>query len=98
MIVGKVNFAGLDYIIIDRFTYNNTEYLYIFEDISKKLDGKKIGEVQLEAKADFIFKCPDGKYENVVDDDLYSKLMQIVNKRNLTGVNKTIREYFDSKK
>lgn len=96
MVVGKVNFAGLDYIIVDRFTYEGTEYLYIFEDISEKIKGKKISELNIDAKADFIFKCDDGKYENVTDDNLYKKLMWLENKRNASGANEVLKEYLEN--
>ena len=94
MVVGKVNFSGLDYIIVDRFEYEGIEYLYIFEDITEKIKGKNISELDIDAKADFIFKCDDGKYENVVDDALYSKLMWLENKRNASGGNNVLKEYF----
>ena len=87
MIVDKVNFAGREYIIIDKFKYQDIEYVYIFEDISKKIKGKDITKLNenIEAKADFIYRCNDGKWENVVDDNLYEELMSIANTRNMTG-------------
>ena len=88
MMVEKVEFAGTNYIIMDKFEYDHVEYLYIFEDISKKIKGKDINNLQeeIEAKADFIYKCSDGKWENVVDDELYEKLFSIVDKRNMCGI------------
>ena len=94
MIVEKFHFGGIDYIIVDKFEYKGTNYMYIFEDISEKIKGKKISELNIEAKADFVFKCSDGKYENVVDDELYKKLMWLENKRNALGTNEVIKEYF----
>ena len=87
MLVEKVKFAGREYIVMDKFEYQDKEYIYIFEDISKDIKGKDIKNLteNIEAKADFIYKCEDGKYENVVDDNLYEKLMILVNKRNMTG-------------
>lgn len=87
MMVEKVKFAGTDYIIMDKFEFDHVEYLYIFEDISQKIKGKDINNLQeeIKAKADFIYKCSDGKWENVVDDELYEKLFSIVDKRNMSG-------------
>lgn len=97
MIVDKFKFAGIDYIVLDQFEYDGVEYIYIFEDITDKIKGKDINNLDenIEAKADFVFKCEDGKYENVVDDELYNKLMSQVNKRNMLGKNKTIQEYLN---
>lgn len=88
MMVEKVKFAGIEYIIMDKFELRGTEYLYIFEDISKKIKGKDIMNLKenINAKADFIFKCSDEKWENVVDDDLYEELFSIVDKRNMSGI------------
>lgn len=95
MTVGKINFGNLDYIIVDRFEYNEVEYMYIFEDITEKIKGKGIsGLDNIDVKADFIFKCNDGKYENVTDDELYQKLMFLENKRNSLGVNAVLKDYF----
>ena len=87
MMVEKVKFAGTDYIIMDKFEFDHVEYLYIFEDISQKIKGKDINHLQeeIKAKADSIYKCSDGKWENVVDDELYEKLFSIVDKRNMSG-------------
>lgn len=95
MIIEKFKFANTEYIIIDKFEYENIEYMYIFEDISKKIKGKDINNLKenITAKADFVFKCDDGMYENVTDDELYNKLMTQVNKRNMTGKNEIIEEY-----
>ena len=89
MIVDKVLFGGTNYIVIDKFEYDGVEYIYAFQDISKKIKGKAISDIKEEivAKADFIYKCNDGMYENVVDDELYNKLMILVNKRNMYGIN-----------
>ena len=97
MQVDKFKFAGVDYLIIDVFEYEGIEYMYIFEDISKKIQGKDLNnlEEEIEAKADFVYQCEDGMYENVVDDELYTKLMSIVNKRNMTGQNQKLEEYYN---
>lgn len=90
MLVDKFEFAGIDYIVVDKFEYDGIEYMYIFEDISEKLYKSE----NIEAKADFVFKCEDGMYENVTDDDLYNKLMYIVSKNNTVGTNDIIEKYF----
>lgn len=96
MMVEKFKFAGTEYIIIDKFEYQGIEYMYVFEDISKKIKGKDINNLQenINAKADFVFKCEDGMFENVVDDELYKKLMNLENKRNMTGKNEILEQYF----
>lgn len=90
MKVEKFLFAGTEYIIVDKFIFDNIEYMYIFEDISKKINKDE----NVDAKADFVFLCEDGKYENVTDEDLYIKLMQLVNKRNMTYQSEQIEKYF----
>lgn len=96
MMVEKFKFAGIEYIIIDKFEYQGIEYMYVFEDISKKIKGKDINNLQenINAKADFVFKCEDGMFENVVDDELYKKLMSLENKRNMTSKNEILEQYF----
>lgn len=96
MIVEKFKFAGIDYIVMDKFDYDGVTYMYIFEDISEKIKGKDISKLEenIEAKADFVFKCDDGMYENVTDDNLYSKLMTQVNKRNMYSTNDVVKAYF----
>ena len=96
MMVEKFKFAGTEYIIIDKFEYQGIEYMYIFEDISEKIKGKDINNLQdnINAKADFVFKCEDGMFENVVDDQLYKKLLSLENKRNMTGKNEILEKYF----
>lgn len=96
MMVEKFKFAGIEYIIIDKFEYQGIEYMYVFEDISKKIKGKDINNLQenINAKVDFVFKCEDGMFENVVDDELYKKLMSLENKRNMTGKNGILEQYF----
>lgn len=96
MMVEKFEFAGTEYIVIDKFEYQGTEYMYVFEDILKKIKGKDINSLQenINAKADFVFKCEDGMFENVVDDELYKKLISLENKRNMTGKNEILERYF----
>lgn len=95
MVVNKIQFAGISYILIDKFEYKGVEYLYLFEDITEKIRGKNLSNLEgINAKADFVYKCEDGMYENVVDDELYSKLMVQVNKRNMCGTNEILKNYF----
>ena len=95
MIVDKFKFAGKEYIIIDRFKYEGIEYMYIFEDITDKMREKDLNplEDKIEATADFVYKCDDGKYENVVDDKLYNKLLAMTNKRNMYTKNEILKKY-----
>lgn len=95
MMVEKFNFAGIDYIIMDKLEHEGVEYMYVFEDISEKIKGKDLSnlEEEINAKADFVYKCEDGMYENVVDDTLYNKLMSLVNKRNMYGINDIMNKY-----
>jgi len=95
MMVDKFEFAGTDYIIIDKFKHQGIEYIYILEDITEKLKGKDISNLkeEINAKADFVYECPDGMYENVVDDKLYGELIKLVNKRNMYGINEILNKY-----
>lgn len=96
MMVEKFKFAGIDYIIMDKFEHDGIEYMYLFEDISEKIKGKDLSNLEenINAKVDFVYKCEDGMYENVVNDNLYNKLMALVNKRNMYGINEIIQRYF----
>lgn len=89
--VYKFNFNNMEYIVLDKFEYNGKEYMYIVEDFNNKA---KDGE-SLKIAADFVFKCSDGMYENVVDDNLYNELINEVNKRNLENKNR-IQEFYDN--
>lgn len=89
--VYKFNFNNMEYIVLDKFEYNGKEYMYIVEDFNNKV---KDGE-NLKIAADFVFKCSDGMYENVVDDNLYNELINEVNKRNLENKNR-IQEFYDN--
>ena len=89
--VYKFNFNNMEYIVLDKFEYNGKEYMYIVEDFNNK---SKDGE-NLKIVADFVFKCSDGMYENVVDDNLYNELINEVNKRNLENKNR-IQEFYDN--
>lgn len=88
--VYKFNFNNMEYIVLDKFEYNGKEYMYIVEDFNNKA---KEGE-NLKIVADFVYRCSDGMYENVVDENLYNELINEVNKRNLENKNK-IQEFYD---
>ena len=85
--VEKMNFAGKDYIVMDKFAYAGKTYLCLYEDVLNKIHSKETIIV------DFVFKCDDGMYENVVDDELYEKLISIEGERQFKGENKVYNFY-----
>ena len=68
--VQKMIFAGREYIVFDKFEYKGVEYLCLYEDISKKVDFRNLGKLKenVEMYVDFVYKCDDGMYEDVVEE------------------------------
>lgn len=95
--VMKMRFAGIDYIVIDKFKYDNKVYLMIIEDFSKKTKVKDLSKLEknINIKFDFVYKCLDGMYENVTDDDLYTKLSCIADERKKSGKNDIFNLYYN---
>ncbi len=69
----KISFGNKEFYVICHFEYNGTRYYYIVEDTYK--EGMDITRPEGNIEVNFIYKCEDGKYENVVDDNLFSELM-----------------------
>ena len=68
----KIQFGEKAFYVVDDFEYEGM-------DISK-FDG--------DIEINFIFKRDDGKFENVVDDKLFNKLLNIASKRLILNQNK----------
>lgn len=95
MVVEKMTFGEEEYIVIDKFEYKGIVYLLLAEDISEKIKGKDLGKLKenINMKMEFVYKCEDGMYENVVDDKLYNELMSFENQRNKDNLNKVLNIY-----
>ena len=93
--VQKMIFAGREYIVFDKFEYKGVEYLCLYEDISKKVDFRNLGKLKenVEMYVDFVYKCDDGMYEDVVEEDLYNELCSFENKRQENGDNEILLDY-----
>ncbi|MBP3463255.1 MAG: hypothetical protein ACI4VN_04035 [Clostridia bacterium] len=91
----KIQFGEKDFYVVDFFEYEGVKYYYIYEDVYE--EGMDISKFDGDIEINFIFKREDGKYENVVDDNLFKKLLNLASKRLVLNQNK----YFnaeDSKK
>lgn len=91
----KIQFGEKDFYVVDFFEYEGVRYYYIYEDVYE--EGMDISKFDGDIEINFIFKREDGKYENVVDDNLFKKLLNLASKRLVLNQNK----YFnaeDSKK
>ena len=93
--VEKMKFAGMEYIIIDEFEYKGVEYLCLYEDISTKVDLRNLNNLKENAEMyiDFVYKCDDGMYEDVIEEDLYNELCLIENNRQENGENEILLDY-----
>lgn len=93
--VEKMKFAGREYIIVDEFEYKGVEYLCLYEDISTKVDLRNLNNLKENAEMyiDFVYKCDDGMYEDVVEEDLYNELCSVENKRQENGENEILLYY-----
>ena len=89
--VRKMNFAGRDYIVMDKFTFEDKEYICLYEDVLKELK-----TLNRSIIVDFVYKCDDGMYENVVDDNLYERLLVEESKRQNSGDNEIYKLYMKS--
>lgn len=87
----KIGFGNKDYYVVDRFTYGEVEYLYLYEDIYE--EGKTDEELlDRNIEVNFIYKTENGKYTNVVDDKLFDKLMLYASRRLVENKNPFMQE------
>lgn len=82
----KIQFGDKNFYVVDEFEYNERKYYYIYEDVY--VEGMKMDEFGGDVEVNFIFKRDDGKFENVVDDKLFNKLLNIASKRLVLNQNK----------
>ncbi len=82
----KIQFGDKDFYVVDNFEYDGVKYYYIYEDVYK--EGMDIQKFEGDIEVNFIFKRDDGKYENVVDDKLFNKLLNFASKRLVLNKNK----------
>lgn len=90
----KIQFGNKDFYVVDAFEYDGKKYYYIYEDVY--FDGMDISKFDGEMEVNFIFKRDDGKFENVVDDTLFKKLLDIASKRLILNQNKMFRKENDN--
>lgn len=82
----KIQFGEKEFYVVDEFEYDGKKYYYIYEDVYKK--GMDISKFEGDIEVNFIFKRDDGKFENVVDDKLFNKLLYTASKRLVLDKNK----------
>lgn len=75
----KIKFGDKDFYIVDFFKYKGIKYYYIVEDTYK--EGMDVDKPSGEIEINFIYECQDGKYENVVSDELFKELQLIAARR-----------------
>ncbi len=75
----KIQFGDKDFYVVDRFDYQGVTYMYIYEDVYE--EGMDIEKFNGNIEINFIHKLDNGKFENVTDDDLFNKLLNIASKR-----------------
>ena len=83
----KIKFGEKEFYVVDKFEYEGVTYLYIYEDVYVEGMDIDIEDFDGDIEINFIHKMPDGKFENIVDDELFNKLMVEASKRLLTGQN-----------
>ncbi len=86
----KIQFGKKDFYVVDRIEYEGVTYLYIYEDVYK--EGMDIEKFAGDIEVNFIHKLPDGKFENVVDDELFNKLLNIASKRLILNQNPYMKQ------
>lgn len=85
----KIQFGDKDFYVVDNFEYDGVKYYYIYEDVYT--EGMDVQKFEGDIEVNFIFKRADGKYENVVDDKLFKKLLNFASKRLILNKNKFFR-------
>ena len=90
----KIQFGDKDFYVVDTFEYDGKKYYYIYEDVY--VDGMDISNFDGDMEVNFIFKREDGKFENVVDDNLFKKLLNIASKRLILNQNKMFKKENDN--
>lgn len=95
IVVQKMKFGEKDFLVMDKFEYDNVEYIMLTEDISEKIAGKDLQNLKEEItmELEFVFKCSDGAYENVTDQELYDRLTFIADERKTSGQNPVYNYY-----
>lgn len=86
----KIGFGNKDFYVVDFFEYKGERYYYIIEDIYK--EGMDVNNPTGNVEINFIYKCSDGNFENVVDDKLFRQLMNFETERTLEGKNNIIKK------
>jgi len=86
----KIQFGDKDFYVVDNFEYDGVKYYYIYEDVYK--EGMDIQKFEGDIEVNFIFRRDDGKYENVVDDKLFNKLLNLASKRLVLNKNKFFQD------
>jgi len=83
----KIKYNGKEFYIAANIEYQGVKYYYIIENVYKPdLDMDNLKE-DLNVEVNFIYKLPDGRYQNVGDDELFKKLSKLVNLDYIAGNN-----------
>lgn len=84
----RIKFDNREWLVVDNIEYEGVKYYYIVEDVSNELEKlENIEEYNGKLTLEFIHQVENGKYRNVTDRVLISKLMAIVATRNLNNEN-----------
>ena len=86
----KIQFGDKDFYVVDRFDYQGVTYLYIYEDVYE--EGMDIEKFNGNIEINFIHKLDNGKFENVTDDGLFNKLLNIASKRLVLNQNPYVKK------
>ena len=84
----KIKYNGKEFYVMANVEYKGIKYYYIMENVyseeNSDLDNLK---EDLHVEVNFIYKLPNGLYQNVVDDELYAELNKLINIDYIAGNN-----------
>ncbi len=84
-IVARIKFNNKNWLVFDSFIYEGTKYMYIgSEDTANELEKvESIEEYNGKVELEFIYELSNKNYKNVTDQELISKLFEVVVNRQL---------------
>jgi len=93
--IQKMNFAGTDFVVMDKFEYKGITYLCLYEDITKKTDLRNLSNLKEDVNmlVEFVYEVENGMYENIVDEEKYNELCAVETKRQENGENTAFLYY-----
>ena len=87
----KIKYADKEFYVVANVEYEGVKYLYIVENIYK--DGmENIEDIkeEIHVETNFIYKLPNGQYQNIDDNVLFDKLLKLVHIDYIAGLNKFV--------